>query len=461
MKASFLFFLSLYMGIAALAQPVIQPQGGGGYRTEPSECITPVQRDAIRQRLDSVRKKAGQQKKLKKSKQTLRSATKTTALMTWPLQQVGTSYNSYYGISNYVDHDLAYPGSLLDWNCGKRTYDLSSGYNHGGIDIFLWPFVWNMMEDEAVSIVAAAPGTIIGKDDGEPDHQCAMGSAPWNAVYIEHADGTEAWYGHMKAGSLTTLGIGATVAAGTFLGFVGSSGSSTGPHLHFELHDASGSVIDAYNGPCNTTGSLWTTPRPYNESQVNTLMTHFAPPGFAPCPGRDTINARDTFAPGSKIYFAAYYHDQLAGQNTVYSILRPDGSTYSSWTHSSAKDWYAASYWYWNFTVPSAQPTGRWKFKAVYEGNTSIHDFFILVPSREAVVGANAGAVFYPNPVNEVLHLKATTVVSVQLYDALGHTVLTAGSGTTELNTSTLPAGLYYLKVCDQETSSIQKVIKL
>ena len=92
-----------------------------------------------------------------------------------------------------------------------------------------------MKASDAVRIVAAAPGTIVSKTDGNFDRNCAIGSGQWNAVYVRHADNSVAWYGHMKSGSLTTKAVGETVVTGEYLGIVGSSGSSTGPHLHFEI----------------------------------------------------------------------------------------------------------------------------------------------------------------------------------------------------------------------------------
>ena len=43
-------------------------------------------------------------------------------------------------------------------------------------------------------------GIIIGKDDGNFDQNCAFctSSCSWNAVYIQQADGSIAWYGHLK-----------------------------------------------------------------------------------------------------------------------------------------------------------------------------------------------------------------------------------------------------------------------
>jgi len=138
------------------------------------------------------------------------------ASLQWPLRSVA-SYTDpgYHGISNFVDLNSAYPNQLLDWNCGARTYDQAGGYNHAGIDLFLWPFPWLMMDQGAIDIVAAAPGMIIGKTDGNDDRSCPNNySADWNAVYVQHADGSVAWYGHMKKLSQTNKPIGSTVAAG-------------------------------------------------------------------------------------------------------------------------------------------------------------------------------------------------------------------------------------------------------
>ena len=51
-------------------------------------------------------------------------------------------------------------------------------------------------------------------------------------VTIKHADGTETKYGHLNS---INIQQGAQVKAGTKIGTVGSSGGSTGPHLHYEV----------------------------------------------------------------------------------------------------------------------------------------------------------------------------------------------------------------------------------
>lgn len=59
-----------------------------------------------------------------------------------------------------------------------------------------------------------------------------------NGYFIQHSDGTYAGYGHLDT-LVSTLKVGSKVNQGTKLGTMGSSGRSTGHHLHFELRGKS------------------------------------------------------------------------------------------------------------------------------------------------------------------------------------------------------------------------------
>jgi murein DD-endopeptidase MepM/ murein hydrolase activator NlpD len=160
--------------------------------------------------------------------------TKSTIRFRWPVQWVNqTEGNSFFGLSNYVDHNPAF-NAVRDFNCGSRTYN-TPNYNHKGTDIYLWPAWWKMMADGEVNVVASAKGRIVYRVDGNFDRQCNFNSSNWNAVYLQHSDSLITWYGHLKKNSVTTKQVGVTVSEGEYLGKVGSSGNSTGPHLHFEI----------------------------------------------------------------------------------------------------------------------------------------------------------------------------------------------------------------------------------
>jgi peptidoglycan hydrolase-like protein with peptidoglycan-binding domain len=53
-----------------------------------------------------------------------------------------------------------------------------------------------------------------------------------NLVVIKHRLGFESWYAHLSS---VTASPGQWVAGGTTIGYIGSTGRSTGPHLHFEV----------------------------------------------------------------------------------------------------------------------------------------------------------------------------------------------------------------------------------
>ena len=419
MKHRYLSIVFVISAFGSFAQS-LAPAGGGGYQPPAAECVSAAQRQQIEATVAANIAQLRQAGVLPAAGQ----ARPTAVPLGWPLRQAsGFGYANIYGISNFVDHNAAFPNAVQDYNCGTRTYDTSGGYNHGGTDIFLWPFAFNMMDQGQAEIMAAAPGVIVGKFDGNSDRNCALSNANWNAVYVQNTDGSVCWYGHMKSGSVTTKAIGATVAAGEKLGTVGSSGSSTGPHLHFELHSPSGAVLDPYSGPCSPTASSWATPRSYYESAVNALLTHSAAPVFSTCPTPDVPNESQNFMPGSVLYTAAYYHDQLAGQQTQYTIYRPDNSVFATWTHASTAVHYAASYWYWSRTLPTNAPTGQWRFEALYQGVVTSRGFTVGVASATATARPALYEV-YPNPATNLVRLTGPLPIArVQVLNQLGQVV--------------------------------------
>lgn len=63
-----------------------------------------------------------------------------------------------------------------------------------------------------------------------------------NWVEVQHPDGTFALYAHLSA--FGNISLGENIGAGSVIGAVGNTGRSTGPHLHFELHDRDGQPMD-------------------------------------------------------------------------------------------------------------------------------------------------------------------------------------------------------------------------
>ncbi len=86
--------------------------------------------------------------------------------------------------------------------------------NHTGLDI---------ATAKGTPIKVAASGTVT----------CAKYSGSYgNLVKIDHGNGVETWYAHTSKMNVTE---GQTIEAGEIIAEVGSTGNSTGPHLHFEI----------------------------------------------------------------------------------------------------------------------------------------------------------------------------------------------------------------------------------
>lgn len=121
------------------------------------------------------------------------------------------------------------------WPC-PGFYYLSSewneyrgSYNHGAIDIAGSGIM-------GTSVVAAASGTVISTNTScihnwGKSGSCGCGGGYGNYVWIDHGNGKATIYGHLTS---VYASVGQYVSAGQVIGTVGSTGNSTGPHLHFE-----------------------------------------------------------------------------------------------------------------------------------------------------------------------------------------------------------------------------------
>lgn len=456
-----LFFASLMLwGFSGIAQNEVQ-SGFAEYKFNPDhvECMTPIQRAQIMHQLKQSQA-ALQQKGLLKI-----SSHAAAPKFIWPVKKADSApYENVWSISNYVDHDPNYPNQIKDWNCGTRTYDTDGGYNHAGIDIFTWPFGWYQFQNNQAEVIAAADGVIVYKSDGNFDMSCSMSGGNWNAVYVQHADGSIAWYGHMKKNSLTAKPVGAAVAAGEFLGVVGSSGNSTGPHLHFEVYNSNFDLVETYQGPCNNfpsgNQSWWQQQKPYEDPKINAVLTHSAVPVFNTCPATETTNLKNDFGNGNSVVAAIYLADQQPSTTVQVQLVRPN-NTVAYTTTASANVFYAASYWYWTFTSAYFNMTGTWKFRATYQGKTVTHEFTYGLLSSENIETSKVE--IYPNPVKETLTIQGIHVHKIKrvsLYDSSGKMVSQKNRTADKMNVSGLAKGNYVMVIQTDEQTLTKKFIK-
>ena len=131
---------------------------------------------------------------------------------------------------------VEYTGGVMTWPApgyqtitsyfGNRLHPVLKVYKlHTGIDI---------AAPSGASVVAAADGTVIVS---------GYSGAYGNYIVIDHGGGITTLYGHHSS---NLVSVGAVVNKGQNIAKVGSTGWSTGPHLHFEV-SVNGTVQDPLN----------------------------------------------------------------------------------------------------------------------------------------------------------------------------------------------------------------------
>ncbi len=367
--------------------------------TQQGECVSKAEMATIRARVQQYKTTLEADGKL--------NANRTAAIgphaFRWPLAPAKHyhQFTTYY-ISNYVDLNPTSTGlhanepgeSLEDYNCGNRTYDvLSNGYDHTGIDIAIGPFGWTMMEHEDVDVVAAEGGYISDKLDGEFDHTCAMGTPNTyhgNWIGITHSDGSNTYYMHMKSGSLTDKVEGDYVSAGEYLGKVGSSGNSTGPHLHFQVEDNFGDVLDPFqNGSCATGAhpSLWKNEEPYYNPQIVAGYTLSAPWTDAVCDTNvspaeaqsGVVPYCNHFNAGDMIWFSAAVRDIFYLQVINIKFYNPSGTLIYNFNYTEQSLQRELRTIAPNFII-APNVAGNYKMQITFNGVTRSHHFTVGCP---------------------------------------------------------------------------------
>ncbi len=376
--------------IPACAQEMYHSSQGVTVTTppDPVPCLTKEMRDILKSRAMANISRMRAEGSLFTNPPQTATVTQTFA---WPLTYNSNFYdNEYFYIQNYIDHDPA-TGPLQDYNCGDRTYDKPSGYDHTGTDICIGPYYWSMMDSMFVQVVSAAPGQIVDKDDNNFDRNCLFGGGNPNYVTILHSDGSFAIYYHMKSGSVTTRAINEMVEEGEYLGLVGSSGSSTNPHLHFEVQDQLYNVVDPWAGACNPgiSTSLWKNQLPYYNPGILRLMTLSGPVPASNCPDPEPLTIRNHFNPGEIARFEIHLRDIIPGLMVAMTVTDPAGSQLSAVTFTNTGSFSPAGYYHSTLLLPSA--AGTYKMSVNYSGKTAVHYFTVGCPGAYNLGGTSTG----------------------------------------------------------------------
>lgn len=123
------------------------------------------------------------------------------------------------------------------WVPPLTGYSLSAGFGEAGS-------LWSSGSHTGLDFSAPEGTPLVAVTSGVVSTAGYSGAADWagNLVVIQLEDGREIWYAHQSS---VAVEVGQTVEAGQVVGYVGSTGNSTGPHLHLEVQ-VGGEPVDPY-----------------------------------------------------------------------------------------------------------------------------------------------------------------------------------------------------------------------
>lgn len=330
-------------------------------------------------------------------------------------------------INNYVDLDGT--SGLRDYACSDVTYD-----GHQGHDVEVTSFNKQAL---GVPIFAALDGTVADAHDGENDMNTVWANQPANYVILYHGGTHYTWYWHMKKNSVA-VSTGQVVKAGSQLGLTGSSGNSTGPHLHFESRD-SGTWFEPDAGTCRSGTTNWVT-QPGHSSDapmfpgeftvtLDNLTTWTGPPV-------EPATHTGSITPGSKtVYFWTSMHNLPAASTWRVKILNPSSTVVSDTNGSLGNAFYRDSWWWWSRTL-SYTVVGTWRIQLFFN-STMVADAPLEVTNTITNrAPATASVAFTPSSpsASDVIICKITnwTVIDDPDYDIVRYHYVWKVNGATQ-----------------------------
>ena len=164
--------------------------------------------------------------------------------LVWPIGSKETT------VSDGVEFAMGSPMSTkITSHFGARTAPVpGASTNHGALDIGAAGY-----GSGVIPVIAAADGVVSStftgcttdSHSGSPSSSLSCGGRLGNSVTIEHSNGLITKYGHLAYNSIVVT-PGQRVYRGQVIAKVGSTGGSTGPHLHFVVKSG-GVAVDPEN----------------------------------------------------------------------------------------------------------------------------------------------------------------------------------------------------------------------
>ena len=285
------------------------------------------------------------------------SATDLPQKFIWPL--AGQPFQDHY-FTNYVDLDPQ--GGIRDYNGGAASYN-----GHNAIDAGEVNFAGM---DEGAPIFAAADGVVIAAVNGGYDRNrgqlgMVFPGGPSNTIDIDHGNGWVTRYFHLRRDSLH-VEVGDVVAAGDVIAYEGSSGNSTGSHVHFEVRH-NGLEVATYLDP----NTFWQSPLGYVGDDVflieSGVSNYDVGPHLDEGPSSATVYDQ---TPGVVSWVWGYFSGLRAGDSLHAIWRRPDDSIYGFAALNVPQN-FSSSLWYFFHGLPPVPDLGTWSVEFLVNGVTT------------------------------------------------------------------------------------------
>ncbi|HZW03892.1 MAG TPA: M23 family metallopeptidase [Anaerolineaceae bacterium] len=190
------------------------------------------------------------------------------AIVDWPSNKLNKEALGDYAAPNIAAGTLLFiPGGEREWRGWSNTFIPRSnpgvaklagpGFcgeiytGNVGIGAFVWPTTARFISGynyspgtnhRAIDIGGAMGNALYAADSGVVVYSGWNNFGYGNVVVIDHGNGWQTLYAHIMDGGLL-VGCGQSVSQGEMIANMGSTGNSSGPHLHFEMiHESYGKV---------------------------------------------------------------------------------------------------------------------------------------------------------------------------------------------------------------------------
>jgi murein DD-endopeptidase MepM/ murein hydrolase activator NlpD len=278
-----------------------------------------------------------------------------------PFFPIGGAIDGDTFLAGFVDVDPA-PLAVQDYSCHGFAYD-----GHRGHDAPLRSFAQQAI---GIPVFAIRDGVVALAQDGFPDENVFPGVDDGNYLILDHGDGTQSWYFHLKKHSVA-FATAQSVAAGQQVGLAASSGYSFAPHLHFEVQQ-NGQAYEPFAGLCDH-GASGFAKQPRLALETKLLDFGVTTTDLATVPGLPQpwpTDAQIGFADTNQFFWAQGVN--LPPNSTYrFRFVRPDQSLEwetPHWPLANPGHWRTFGVWFWFSILGMQSIPGTWTVELEFNG---------------------------------------------------------------------------------------------